>query len=474
LFLTSRSYKKKEFRKGKPRQEGEEVDEWEERKAYQKFGGNNSSYQRNTRPGARRNEEDEEEPEWMDSNEVRKESDFFMDPTGMPAGHSADDFEKWKAMMRAQELKNDGYEAGTGSTEQEAEAPELPTQAVGSDAPNINIPKSNKGVDNLFSWMGSDSQGVDLSGQGSSLSSKESKFSRFFGGPGPSPLERQPPSTGQRQPSGVPNGVQDNLSGESDKQGFQRIMTMLDGPPGSQISQSLPNKGGISKSGAPPLPDFAHGEVNPLNALGGSNNDAFFLSLLNKSGQTSETHTPEIPHAGAQNSSPAQGRQNLEGQQDKRAFQHRPQKPVRSGGASDTTTPENVKSGASQRSPNSSRQSPQQAPMNPGPYGYYPGVGGPGPGVPPPPRHGAPPGFPPLPTGPDGQILPPPPGFFMGPGGPNLPPGLAIPPPGPGQFAGPLPPGFPYLSFPPPNGPHNSGMPGPPPFGGPQEERNQR
>lgn len=493
-FLTSRKYKKKDPRRVKKGHDSDEIEDWEPKRPFQKYGGNHSQ-QNSSWKGSKQNneEEEEEEPEWMDSNDITKDSDFFMtDATSMPNGHSADDFEKWKAMMRSKESKQVNYEPEVdGATETErtnferpkSTAVSSPDTSVDTIAP-IAIPKpSESGVDNLFSWVGSQSQNSERPGQGSS------KFSRFFGSGRSVSSEGGLPVNSQRQSSGGSIGVRregendnsiispDNRSGESDKKGFQRIMTMLDGPSSGDASQVLPNS---SSGGGSTLPEFSSGEANQMNSLtelgAGANNDAFFLSLLNKSsssqpssGQPPSVQLPDILEVTAQQSagqSPNDSRST--------PSLHTP---VISGGdksninASTTASETNTNDKVSDTGSELSGQTPHQVPINTLPFGYFPG-GGPQqlqPGAP------LPPGFPPLPTGPDGQILPPPPGFFMGPGGPGFPPpGMAIPPPlPPGQFAGPPPPGFPYLSFPPHSEPNSNGMPGPQQLNGDDIQENQ-
>lgn len=415
--------------------------------------GSNYSNHNNNKSGHRqdRNIEEEEEPEWMDSSNNNDGADdtFFMDPTGMPAGHSVDDFEKWKAMMRAQELKNAGYDVSEDVTTSNTLSRTTSSTSNATEA--ISIPKaSNTRVDNMFSWMGSQSNPSHSSSQGSSsFTGKASKFSKFFGGPPENSLPERQTShrqegeeQQQRQPSGgssvyspPPPAVPKDNGSYADKQGFQRIMKMLDGPghpfPGTTSTA-------LSKD-ASPLPEPA----KPAQ-----NNDAFFLSLLNKGGSHSPEDTPTQPAEQGLPSHPPcrEQRSSWSKSQPTTAIEPSPPQPVI------PAVPLANKEGPS----------PQQGAINmarPMYGGYFPGGPPVPPGQHPPPlgHHGQPPSGFPIP-GLNGQFLPPPPpGFFVGPGGPGGPgmplprmPMMSGPPPGP--F--PPPPGFPYhIPFPHPNGP---------------------
>lgn len=367
-------------------------------------------------------------PEWDNPGG----SDLQMD-----MGSTVEDFERWKQRMRDNERKQYG----------EVETPSEP-----------EAPKGNE-VDNFFSFVNPKSSGpAPEAATAASSEGKSSRFSSFFGGPGPEESPKRsgpPPGLTSRAPAGRPaeaSGLR--FFGLAHGSPAQQNLTPKKEPASLQSHQQppLPPQGlspmagqGIPLSGGPP-------GLGPMNLGGDSKNqDSFFLSLLNKREQDQSAGSPGIP------------------KEDKPRQASQPQQR----GSKPEGKPSPVIPG-------------QGAPTGPG------GPGGPGgpQGIPPwmtNPGMGPPPGFPGGPQHPQHMYQfqgPPPPGMFP----PGMAPPQGMPPQGyPGMQGRPgqsqdgqpnqqgiprgqmPPPGF--FGFPPGMGP---GMPPPPPHQQQQQQQQQQ
>lgn len=393
--------------------------------------------------------DDTAEPEWLDPTDAGDELPAF--------GHSIQEFEEWKAKMKAEDRLRAGIpEEPTESSPAWADENPIESSTSNQNAPNANY----KSADRLFGmWdMPQQSDPNSLSHMG-----RASRFSRFFKGDSapPTPAGQAPPGLMQ-QPMTTPdlrshpsNTINSpalsqatppgpvSSENEADEKGFMRIMAMLGDEPTDKPSLNA-SAGSEKQQDAPPPSD-----------------DAFFMSLLNKSGN------PGTPGPAAQ-ASPA-------------APNDAPSSAQNSPLVSRGVTP-------ALPTPQASMATPQKEQFQMDPF-----IQG---GPPPewiqqqivngnfPPNGPPPPGFipPPFMNGMNGMPMPPPgmlPPFQPGQNGmPPLPPHM-MPPPPPNSFFEGMPPNFqmqqPHFQQP-MNGqfpPAPTGMQ-PPPFGMPPKSGNRR
>lgn len=241
---------------------------------------------------------DEVEPEW-------ESADLANDELKMNMGQTVEDFESWKAHMRLEDKKKHG------DTE---ESIEHQTE---------NQPRGNE-VDNFFSFVKpktEHSNETSKSSRNTSVSTpsgtnleaagKSSRFSSFFNTPSSNDLPQNTNKESQQSPAS--HHQKQQLSGGASRFFSPAVQPQTTSPAQVPISQSsqLPSQG-------PPIPGFGFPSQNPPpitngyqsapqtvtpNALfsgggktgGGSVNDSFFLSLLNKkeSNNSSQAGTPQ-------------------------------------------------------------------------------------------------------------------------------------------------------------------------------------
>lgn len=317
-------------------------------------------------------------PEWDNPGA----SDLQMD-----MGSTVEDFERWKQRMHENDRKQ--Y------------VDETPTEP--------EAPKGNE-VDNFFSFVNpkTGSSAPETSTPGSD-SGKSSRFSSFFGGPGPQESPKR---------SGPPPGLARNPAGKPDPSAGLRFFGLAQGSPAQQ--HATPKQEPVARqSQVPQVPSPMAGQGMPMAGppgltppnLGGDSKaqDSFFLSLLNKRDQDkgSDQQQGAKPDAKPDANRPRQGQQGPPG-------------------------PHNLPHGIppwmaqGMGPPPGFQRGPQQMYQfqGPPPPGMFPpGMGPPPPGFP---MQGRPPqdGQPNQQGMPRGQM--PPPGFYgfppgMGPGGPGGP-----------------------------------------------------
>lgn len=205
----------------------------------------------------------------------------------MDMGSTVEDFERWKQRMR----QNDRSHSQHGEVET-------------SLAAEQETPKGNE-VDNFFSFVKPKANASQEASTPGSETGKTSRFSSFFGGPGPeqSPKRSAPPpglasrapmgkgsdSSGLRFFSMAQGSSSQNLTPTQERAG-------LAGPPPPPPQAQLPQQS--------PLPSGGQGMPPGLGPAGGDK-DSFFLSLMNKrdqglpqtdkSGENEKTSGPSIP-----------------------------------------------------------------------------------------------------------------------------------------------------------------------------------
>lgn len=237
--------------------------------------------------------DDSVEPEWLDPTDETNDD--------LPAsGHSIEEFEEWKAKMKADERRRAGL-----SDVPVDDSPTLvnPPESTMFDSADLNV--GHKSVDKLFG-MWDTTPHADQNNF--AAVGRASRFSRFFkgdsappspGGAAPPGLTQQPqpqpqnPSnlgspvnsfTSANSPVLVQPAPSDSHSGnEADRQGFMRIMAMLGDNPGEEQhspSPTVDTTKPVEQTEAPP------------------SDDAFFLSLLNKGTTSNSSSGPNsIPQA---------------------------------------------------------------------------------------------------------------------------------------------------------------------------------
>lgn len=398
--------------------------------------------------------DDNNEPEWLDPTEDGSNE------LPVASGHSIREFEEWKARMKAEERSKAGLPEEVNGT---------PSKVSHGDEPQSSEPAASKSVDRLFGMWDSPSQSENLAALG-----RSSRFSRFFKGdvepsspsamvpPGLSPQPSE--SIGYASSKMFPTASSPMVSqptpavagNEADKKGFMRIMAML-----GDKNDPQPNSPVAS---APPTPALASSEPAKEKEPGSGSNDAFFMSLLNKStgapghggSPMVSTQSPVISTisttSGSRNITPApqhspivQNDQNGPKGQVQHMQQQRFAPPGFNGPPPEWIQQQMAKG--------------QFPPNGPPPPGFMPMM----PGMPPMPPPGMLPpnfgpgqnGMPSMPPMPHGQNGPPPPGFFNGPPPPGNffngpPPHMNFPmqqqngmPPFPNNMNGQFPPGIP-------------------------------
>lgn len=223
--------------------------------------------------------DDFNEPEWLDPTENDTE-------LPVPSGHSIQEFEEWKAKMKADERRRAGLSDESVSTNPPVLSREVkPSETSVFDSPD-NRP-GLKSVDRLFGmWDSPQKNDPNLAAMG-----RASRFSRFFKGDSApsSPAGQAPPGLSMQPLEAVDHGSPVNSifasvstphlaqpapsvptsDNDADRKGFMRIMAMLGDNPGEPQ---------VSPSPAPVTPVPAEKAPEPP-----AGDDAFFMSLLNKS-----------------------------------------------------------------------------------------------------------------------------------------------------------------------------------------------
>lgn len=330
---------------------------------------------------------EEDTPDWDNPGAAEMQMDM---------GSTVEDFERWKQRMHENDRKNFAEESPA-----EPEAP-----------------KGNE-VDNFFSFVHpkTGASAPESTNSGSD-SGKSSRFSSFFGGPGPQESPKR---------SGPPPGLSRNAPGKVDTSAGLRFFGLAHGSAhGSPAQQNVTPKEehGGRQGQVHQMPSPMAGQGMPVNRppglippnVGGESNtqDAFFQSLMKK------REEPSL--AKEQQSGKSEG--NLEGGR----LPHAPQQ-----GSQGPPGPHNLPQGIPPWMVNPGMAPPPG--FQRGPQQMYQFQGPPPPGMFPP-GMGPPPGFPmqgrpPQDGQPNQQGMPrsqmPPPGFYgyppgMGPRGPGMPP----------------------------------------------------
>lgn len=237
-----------------------------------------------------------------ESNDVE-----WLDPTDdndnelpVATGHSIQEFEEWKAKMKAEERRRAGISDHPETKTIPAEMQDLhPLENPTSDQ-KAEASSGHRSVDRLFGmWDSAPQSDQNLAAMG-----RASRFSRFFNGdPTPSsPSDSAPPGLAPQPQETVDNGspasnmyasvnspvlAQPTPSAptagvEADRKGFMRIMAMLGDGPDEGQSSATPS---VSATPIPTEPT--------QSATGPASDDAFFMSLLNKgSGAPNSTPGP--------------------------------------------------------------------------------------------------------------------------------------------------------------------------------------
>lgn len=392
--------------------------------------------------------EDTNEPEWLDPT----------DDNEMPVAskHSIQEFEEWKAKMKADEKRRAGL-LDEPALEEPAGASSLESKSYENFGFDGETHASQKpSIDRSFGMWDGGSQNDHMAALG-----RASRFSRFFKGdsapsspvgvapPGLSaqnlePADRGSPASHMFMPVTSPmaqaSSPVQTQNNDADKEGFNRIMAMLGDKPGeSAAAPSAPNPPSAPSADAPP------------------SDDAFFMSLLNKGGSSGLSLGP----SSAATSPPVASTRS----------------PIVSQTSSTDSRGITPAVQSSQQSfPDGVMARPQKGPQFPmDPYfsgppppewiqqqisnGQFPANGPPPPGFIPPPFMGMPMPPPPgmMPQFPPGQngmpplpphMMPPPGGFYNGPPPPmNFP--MQHQQPGAGNINGQFPPGPPGMQMPP-------------------------
>lgn len=239
-----------------------------------------------------RDDEDTSTPSWFDSP--------IDSSNGRgKVGHSVREFEEWKAKMKIEELKKQGFEVNESdmvpeSFNEDEDFFSSEHGHISSSSSSIIESKQpdGKSVDRLFSMW-------DEGMSSKAKSEEHSRFSRsrFFGASGSAsqtpPAHRAPANISDpiRTNAQSPTEIPQKSSKDADKEGFQRIMMML----GNGMTPSPPNTanelaGGHQQHSQPQLPQERAPEaasIKPVNVPSGAplGDDLFFQTLLNKGGQ---------------------------------------------------------------------------------------------------------------------------------------------------------------------------------------------
>lgn len=172
---------------------------------------------------------DELEPEW-DSVEVGGDLNMNM-------GQTVQDFENWKQQMRMEERRLKGEDLVEESPREEVEDGEYEQEKKGNEVENFFSFVKPKEITRKSSTTSNSSSGVEA---------KSSRFSSFFGGPGPANVKSSPKaasSTTSRTSSAV---------GTPDEDGQSKFFGLRGLGQSSQPQQNMAKTGG--PSGPPGLP----------------------------------------------------------------------------------------------------------------------------------------------------------------------------------------------------------------------------
>lgn len=240
---------------------------------------------------------DEDVPEWDTPND-----------SGMDMGQTVEDFEKWKQHMRQKEKKD--YED--------------------EPHPDGDTPRGND-VDSFFSFVkpkeAAEKTGVSPN---PSTDAKSSRFSSFFGGPGPEEPKRPPPGLSQKSAEGLRffgmneappmrgPGPVSHPQQQMPQQQKQMPRQVQPGQPGLGPATTQQQRPASGQMGQPSHPFQFQGAPPP--GLPQGTNDSFFLSLLNKREDEPRDGAREQPRRQqSQQSSQAQQLQQLQQAQHARA-----------------------------------------------------------------------------------------------------------------------------------------------------------
>lgn len=236
----------------------------------------------------------EQDPEWMDEPE----------PEGKKQAHTQEDFERWKEKMRA----NHGPNHDPIQSPREQKPSHERTFSNASTTRSRGKVETPLVVDSNFDgffglWNESDRRGR---GQGNEenhehsinkiTTPKPSKFTGFF-------VTKQAPQLEDMAPSGPSLSQEPSKScSHEDKEGFQRIMKLLDQQQLNSAKNETPDRERVVKNMpySPPLLSSSSKEPNGLESLLGShppnngvapqNRDSeFLLKLMQKTQQTQPT-----------------------------------------------------------------------------------------------------------------------------------------------------------------------------------------
>ena len=272
-------------------------------------------------------ERDKDEPEWLDTLEESEVpgASFQESTTG---SHSVEEFEAWKAKMKAEEFKQAGLEVPEYLSTKIMSSPE---EFSKEDMLSSSVASDKEGVDRIFGmWSSShpntapkainvgksndEAEVLSTSASSSSLPPGASKFSRFFSADTPKQhqqqqqqhhhhhhhqyhhrqqQQQQEQQEQEQSNDNSPSSANANIHSDGDKEGFQRIMRMLGN---KHEAESDTNQ-------------------DPTHSPKTDGNNVFFMSLLNKS--TEREKTPRQSKEGSESSpssvksipSPPQARQ---------------------------------------------------------------------------------------------------------------------------------------------------------------------
>ncbi|CAN6666671.1 hypothetical protein TRVA0_038S00804 [Trichomonascus vanleenenianus] len=233
----------------------------------------------------------ENDPEWLNADGTGGSNSSLPELTG----HSVQEFEAWKTQMKIDEYRKAGLPVPEELQSQFNDLQQQPQQQQQQQQQQQPGPANhvNHGPGNIDSFFGiwESPKPPSFDTPLSQSAPKSSKFSRFFSTESPNSghVEPVPPHQNLQPPPPPPQG------GESaDKEGFQRILSMLGSSEG--VSQPLPvhqqqyhHQEQPGNSNQPHEPHYVPESQPPPVA---NSNDSFFMSLLNK-GELSHKSSPD-------------------------------------------------------------------------------------------------------------------------------------------------------------------------------------
>lgn len=239
-----------------------------------------------------REEEDNSTPSWFDSP--------IDSSNGRgKVGHSVREFEEWKAKMKIEELKKQGFDVDESEITSESFNEEEDffsnehghTTSSSSSLIDSKHQPEGKSVDRLFSMW-------DEGMSSKAKAEDHSRFSRsrFFGASGSAsqtPPTQHPPaniSDSAGSPAQSSSEIPQGPPKDADKEGFQRIMMMLGNgltPPPPGIASDPADRQQLSQPQPPHQRAPEATARKPAGTPSGAplGDDLFFQTLLNKGGQ---------------------------------------------------------------------------------------------------------------------------------------------------------------------------------------------